>query len=204
MENNLSELIVPLLRRYWLVVILACGGLIFFLYGLITFLGSSTTPNEVNFEANLKEPAQISQNLIAVDIEGEVVHPGVYKLKQSSLIQDGLIASGGFTSLADRDWIAKNINLALKISDGQKIYIPKLGETINSASNVLSTSDLKPGLININTASEGELNSLPAVGSVTSAKIIDNRPYSAINDLLDKSVITSHVFDQIKDKIIAP
>jgi len=59
------------------------------------------------------------------------------------------------------------------------------------------------GLININTASSEDLDSLPGVGPVTADKIINGRPYQTINDLIDRKILTNKVFSQIKDKISA-
>ncbi|OGH06581.1 MAG: hypothetical protein A2171_01560, partial [Candidatus Levybacteria bacterium RBG_13_35_9] len=189
---------MPFLKKYWLPVILACLGLIFFLYGLISFIGASSLSqksSDIKFETN---SASVStENLIAVDIEGEVSKPGVYRLKQNSIIQDALVASGGLTALADREWVSRNLNLALKLSDGQKIYIPKQGETASGTALGLSVAGLTD-LINVNLASENELDKLPGIGPVTAGKIISQRPYSTIEDLLSKKVISQKVFDQIK------
>lgn len=207
MENNLPDYLLPLIKKYWLILILALSALIFFVYGMITLISANQNSNQVDFDTNLNTTkAVIEVNLLAVDIEGQVRNPGVYKLKQNSIVQDALIASGGLSATADREWVAKNLNLALKITDGQKIYIPKIGETgiVSATSNneVLGTS-ISSSLININLASETELDLLPGVGPVTAGKIINNRPYSNINELLDKKVVSQKVFDNIKDKIIA-
>lgn len=136
MENNLSDYLLPLVKKHWLVLLLALCALIFFVYGMITFISSSQNSNQVNFDENLNSVKATPQvNLYAVDIEGQVRNPGVYKLKQNSIVQDVLVVSGGLDGQADRDWVAKNLNLALKITDGQKIYIPKIGETNIQASS---------------------------------------------------------------------
>ncbi len=126
--------------------------------------------------------------------------PGVYKLNQNSIIQDALVASGGLSSDANREFVSKNINLAAKLADAAKIYIPKIGE---SFSEIKGVSDISPGLININQASIETLDTLPGIGTVTADKIITNRPYVTINELLDKKVVSAKVFTQIKDKITA-
>jgi competence protein ComEA len=207
MENNLSDYLLPLVKKYWLVLFLALCALIFFAYGMISFIGARNNSSQVNFDENLSSvKATVQVNLFAVDIEGQVRSPGVYKLKQNSIVQDVLVASGGLNAIADRDWVAKNLNLALKITDGQKIYIPRIGETNIQASSPNSQvlgSTLATNLININLASETDLDSLPGIGPVTAAKIINNRPYSNINELLNKKVVSQKVFDEIKDKIIA-
>lgn len=204
METSLSETLLQLFKKHWLAVILALSALIFFIYGLISLLGTSQNSSDIKFETNSSKDSSISQNnLITVDIEGEVVKPGVYKLKQNSIVQDALVASGGLTELADRIWIAKNLNLALKLTDSQKIYIPKVGDV--TPETVLGTSDQASltDLININSASGSQLDQLPGIGLVTANKIISQRPYSTIDQLLEKKAVSQKVFDQIKDKIIA-
>lgn len=183
-------------RKYWLAIALALLGLIFLVYGLISLLGSSVNKDEIKLEHQELSPQ--STTLIQVDIEGAVVSPGVYKLSTDSIIQDALVASGGLSPEADREYISKNINLASKLSDGAKIYIPKIGD---KAQTTVSNSNIVTGLININTASKENLDTLPGVGSVTADKIISNRPYQQVNDLLDKNIVSSKVFTQIKDRI---
>lgn len=185
----------PRLGKYWLPIALALLGLIFFAYGLISLLGSASKSNEIRFE---REDLVTKESFISIDIEGAVVNPGVYKLNQNSIIQDALVVSGGLASDADREFVSKNINLASKLIDGAKIYIPKLGESVSDK----DVSDVT-ALININTASAETLDTLPGIGSVTADKIISNRPYLTINELLDKKVLSSKVFTQIKDRITA-
>ena len=201
MDNNLSEYLLGFLKKHWLPSLLALIGLIFFIYGLIALLSQNQTSSDIKFETNSKPPSKDVESLITVDIEGEVANPGVYKLKLGSIIQDGLVAAGGLSALANRDFVSKNINLATKLSDGQKIYIPKQGESASASVLGSSTSTTVSGLININTASESQLDTLSGVGPVTTGKIINNRPYSAIEELTSKKVVSQKVFDQIKNKI---
>lgn len=202
----LYERIKPVLKEYWLPLGLALLGMIFFIYGLIGFIGSASKNNEIKFinENQISTPAESgstkTQNLISIDIEGAVVSPGVYKLNQGSIVRDALILAGGLSENADREFVAKNINLASKLSDGAKIYIPKNGE---NSSQVKGTQVLASDLININLASAESLDTLPGIGAVTAEKIINNRPYGSINDLLDKKVVSAKVFTQIKDRITA-
>ncbi len=112
-------------------------------------------------------------------------------------IKDTLIVAKGLSSDANRDWVTKTLNLAAKLTDGDKIYIPK----INDSSENLGTASRNSELININTASEKELDSLSGVGPATAEKIISLRPYQNINDLLSKKAVSSKVFEGIKDKV---
>ncbi len=197
-----KEVLFAFLKRHWMPLAFACIGLILLLGGLIAFWQTSQKPPSSDFYDFSQESA--SNITIRVDIEGQVTKPGVFTLKENSIIQDALIAAGGLSQDADRDWVAKNLNLAEKLNDAQKIYIPKSGEIISQTSTSLhSGTEAQTGLININTSSESELDTLPGVGPVTAGKIINNRPYSKIDDLLTKKVVSQKVYEQIKDKIEA-
>lgn|SRR3989338_1798441 len=147
---------------------------------------------------------------IKVDIEGSVVKPGVYEFDDEGRISDAISAAGGLNDEADITWIEKNMNKAAKLIDGGKIYIPANGETgfstsakatadgQNSGSNLLGVTT---GLININSASQTDLESLPGVGPVTAGKIIDGRPYQTIEELKSKKALGNALFDKIKDKL---
>lgn len=190
----------PLLKKYWLPVALFLVGMIFFIYGLISFFGLASKPQTVTFKSDSTAVSSPKiQDLIQIDIEGAVVSSGVYKLPQESIIKDALVSSGGLSIDADRDYVSKNINLAGKLYDGAKIYVPKVGE--NPVAVQTSDTTDQQGLININTASADALDALPGVGPVTTEKIINGRPYAKPNDLLDKKVVSAKVFSQIKDKI---
>jgi competence protein ComEA len=198
---------LPLLKKYWLPLVLGFAGLLFFIYGLISILGSFSKPQDVTFKSGsvatqANAGSSVSRSLIQVDIEGAVVAPGVYKLPANSIIKDALVSSQGLSADADRTWVAKNLNLATKLYDGAKVYIPKAGETVAPVADSGGQASISSqSLININIASSDSLDSLPGVGPATITKIVNGRPYQNINELLDKKVVSSKVFDEIKDKI---
>ena len=142
---------------------------------------------------------------IKVDIEGSVVKAGLYEFSEGERIEDALKKAGGLNEKADLDWIEKNINKAAKLADGGKIYIPSLGETKEGPLAVKKTENnllgVTSGLININTASQAELEALPGVGPVTAGNIISGRPYSRPEELKEKKAVGQALFDKIKDKI---
>ncbi|MBI2075011.1 MAG: ComEA family DNA-binding protein [Candidatus Levybacteria bacterium] len=205
--HSLVEKYGSLIKQHWLPLVLGFLGLIFFVYGLISFFGGSAVgEKDIVFEkSNENSAADLKQEII-VDVEGAVVKQGVYKLSANARIQDALVAAGGLSAQADRQWAAKSLNLAVKLTDGAKIYVPAVGEGIKSTTGITSitgggqTGDIST-LININTASEQELDSLPGVGAVTAQKITNNRPYGSIDELLTKKIVGSKVFEQIKGKI---
>jgi competence protein ComEA len=192
---------LPLIKKNWLPLSLGILGMIFFTYGLIGLSSSDKVSSEdIVFETSKQN---LQAKIILADIEGAVVKPGMYKLAENSRIQDGLVAAGGLSAQADREYIAKNLNLATKLSDGAKIYVPLIGEAVNSGSvpNTSSEGVAVGTLTNINTSSESQLDSLPGIGPVTAQKIIVGRPYSSTDELLSKKIVSSKVFDQIKGKI---
>lgn len=210
---NLSELLAPdfpLVKKHWLPLGFGFFGLILFIYGLIVLVGSSKPKSdEIIFESGqtsttLLDSAKTTKSEIVVDIEGAVIKPGVYRLPTSARVQDALVAAGGLSAQANRLWVEKNLNLANKLNDGTKIYIPREGEENTSvASGAGGQTGILNSQININTASSSELDSLPGIGPVTTEKIINGRPYGSIEELLSKKIVGSSVFSQIKERITA-
>jgi len=142
---------------------------------------------------------------VTIDIAGEVINPGVYKLKRELRVNDALVVAGGLAAGADRDWVEKNLNQAERLVDGQKIYIPKVGENITSGGNVLGTSQSNNKIIRINTATIEELDKLNGVGPAIAQRIIDYRNkvggFKSIEELKLVSGIGDKMFEKIKDEI---
>ena len=203
-----QELLVkysPIVKKNILPLALGFLGLMFLGYGLIALLGLSDSSKDVVFEpqddsvlSSQSSSSATSDRQLVVDVEGAVLKPGVHNVPSDSRLQDALIAAGGLSSDADRDWVTKNLNLAVKVTDGTKIYIPKLGEDVRG--QMVSTNSDQ---VNINIASEQALDSLPGVGPVTAQKIINGRPYSSIDELLSRKIVGSKVFEEIKGKVTA-
>ena len=148
---------------------------------------------------------QEADSEIVVEIAGEVEKPGVYKLSNGARIDDLLIAAGGISANADRDWMDKYLNRAARLIDGQKVYIPsknslpdrQAGKTPNISLQGTSVA----GLININTASQKQLESLVGIGPVYASNIIEHRPYSSVEELLSKRALKKAIYEKIKDKV---
>ena len=98
--ESLPAQCLPFLKKYWLPIALGLCGLMFFAYGLIAFLGTSSKSQDITFKS-ASVPSNLnlaSQNLIQVDIEGAVISPGVYKLASNSIIQRCASRLKGFVS----------------------------------------------------------------------------------------------------------
>ena len=192
--------IVYLLKKNLLPILLGLAGLGFVAIGLFQLYSQKKNAPAVTFQPASETKTSTSPEQVIVDVEGAVLNPGVYKLSSESRFVDALAAAGGLSKDADRDYAEKNINLAKKVTDGLKIYIPREGEKILSGSD---SSSGQSSTININTAGASELDTLPAVGAVTAQKIIDARPYATIEELLQKKIVGQATYDKIKDRISA-
>ena len=155
------------------------------------------------------EPPKEKPIQIVVDVEGAVIKPGVHNLSENSRLKDAIEYSGGLSEKSDRNYFFKNFNLAKILVDQEKVYIPTAQETgtgfatqTTPESNITSNNGDFLGLqININTASEQELDKLPSVGKVTAQKIVSGRPYQTVEDLTEKKIVSNSIFEKIKNLI---
>ncbi|WP_370839467.1 helix-hairpin-helix domain-containing protein [Megamonas funiformis] len=144
---------------------------------------------------------------ITVYVSGEVNSPGLVELPSDSRIADAIKACGDFTPLADK----AKINLAQKLTDGMQIQVNSKTPINNSNEQVNDTNSNSPNnnsssnLININTATKEDLDTLPGIGPATAQKIIDYRQehgnFSSIEDIKNVKGIGEAKFSKMQDKI---
>lgn len=158
---------------------------------------------------NMQTQTQDNQEdtTITVYISGEVNSPGLVELPSDSRIADAIKACGDFTPLADK----AKINLAQKLTDGMQIQVNSKTPVINSNEQVNDTNSNSPNnnsssnLININTATKEDLDTLPGIGPATAQKIIDYRQehgnFSSIEDIKNVKGIGEAKFNKMQDKI---
>lgn len=172
-----------------------------------------TQPYEINSEINLTQHEQTETNnelnknmsniekKIVVYIEGAIAKPGLVYLTNDARIGEVVDAAGGFLANAD----INNLNLAEKVTDGQKITIPTKNKNDVLDGIASKKSSNNDELININTATESELTKLPRVGASTAKKIIEYREkhgkFKTIDELKNVSGIGEKTFEKLKDKI---
>lgn len=214
-----TDKLINLISLYKFPIILTCLGVVFLLAGFIYIFKMQNTSSEVIFSSSSTSSAILKSTKLWIDIEGEVINPGVYEMSEGERISDALVLAGGLSADADRDWVAKNLNRAAKLTDGGKLYIPSRieissGKTPASAeassgkqnssdsSNPSNLLGVTTGKVNINSASRVELENLPGVGPVTAGKIIAGRPYQAVEDLKTKKSVGNALFEKIKDLIV--
>jgi competence protein ComEA len=186
-------------RRWGVIGLLGILGL-----GLVGYgVWEQIKPSEVVVEI-IKDHSQITNSQInqletlVVDVAGAVEKPGVYKLSSGSRIGDALVVAGGLAASADREWVAGTLNLAQKLTDGEKVYIPSNSQITNPNRGSNPASNKK---ININTASVSELDGLEGIGEARAQAIVANRPYSKIEELVSKAKIPQSVYEKISSSI---
>jgi competence protein ComEA len=179
-------------------------------------INENTNENQLNtsFVENILEKDDKNKEII-VHITGAVKKNGIVKLKDGARIYDAIEMAGGSTDDAD----LSKINLAYVLEDGQKVYIPKIGEinqenaeeeyiTFEYGNNKNIIQDYNKGgneKVNINTANQTELETLPGIGTATAEKIIDyrnkNGKFSSIEDIQNVKGIGNAKYENIKESI---
>lgn len=154
-----------------------------------------TSEDELVQEDTIEEKSEKKDELLIVHVSGSVKRAGVYQLEKDKRIIDAIEKAGGLLDEADSD----ALNLAEKIKDGMKIYVPKKGEKPMTSANLKSQS-----YIDLNLADKEELMTLPGVGEKTADKIIAYReaqPFEKVDDLLKVSGFGKKKMEALKGLI---
>lgn len=157
---------------------------------------------------------------INIDVAGAVNKPDVYQVTFGARLKDVLTMAGGLSNDADKNFFSRNYNLAKILVDQEKIFIPSTADLnsglfvenqrtldYNQPQNITSTysdsnqSSTDEGVININSATLEELDTLTGVGKATAEKIIRGRPYKSPNELVAKKILNQSVYEKIKNLI---
>ena len=213
--NKKQKIIVISILVFMVIVI------IFYLYKTLGTLNTSDFSEEnYIFEDDVEFKNETSNEIVTesedtheilVHISGQVKSEMVVTLPEGSRIKDAVDAAGGLKKEAD----LTNINLAYILEDGEKIYIPKKGEeiedsitsskSVETSSSITSSVASKSSKININKATQSELESIPGIGPSTALKIInyreENGKFSSIEDIKNVSGIGEVKYSKMKDYI---
>ena len=181
-------------KKYQGQVYLGLIGLILLGIGVLTIFGLQ--PKEPAIEI-ISSQNEEEKGTIFIDLQGAVEKPGVYEMSVNSRLNDLLIKAGGLHVSADRVWVNQNLNLAQKLIDGGKIYIPFMGEVKS-----LKTNSGSLGKLNLNTATNSELEALWGIGQKRAEDIVKSRPYQTVEELIKRKIIPQNVYDKIKDEMV--
>ncbi len=138
---------------------------------------------------------------IIVDVTGWVRNPGVYEFAAGQRVIDAVHRAGGAREGAD----LSVINLAAPLADGTQVVVSKRGRVPSGAASGVPGVPGSVAVVNVNTASETELETLNGVGPVTAAAIIqyrtDNGPFATVDDLLDVSGIGPVTLEELRPQV---
>ena len=218
----LDNLTIKQKRIFIIVGIFVAIGLIYFIYSGIgeeeeidleeDILISNQVASGDN--TNTQNTTELEEDIAIVHVTGAVKNPGIVKLKEGSRIEDAIEAAGGLTENAD----ISDVNLAYILEDGIKLRIPSTSdETItntdilieNNGENIIEETNTSTnnsnGSININKATEAELDTLPGIGPSLASKIVEyreqNGKFSTIEDIKNVTGIGESKYESIKDFI---
>ncbi|WKA60068.1 helix-hairpin-helix domain-containing protein [Planococcus shenhongbingii] len=167
---------------------------------------------ETSLELIQAEPPQQTETptqnpvptILMVDIKGQVEKPGVYELPPDSRMKDAIDAAGGFLGTAE----PKAINLAMKVQDEMVIYVPAVGEEAVLPAiqpSAAASAGAAEALVNLNTAADVDLMTLPGIGPSKAAAIIAYRTetgnFQKVEDLTNVTGIGDKTFEKLKDSI---
>lgn len=137
---------------------------------------------------------------VIVDVAGAVREPGVYEFTEGDRVIDAIERAGGSLPKADLSLL----NLAAPLADGTQILVPKAGPpgAVVPGGTAPGSTD---GLLNINSASATELETLSGIGEVLAATIVEyreqNGPFTSVEDLMDVSGIGPATLDEIRGQV---
>jgi competence protein ComEA len=140
---------------------------------------------------------------LVVHVAGAVARPGVHTLALGARVVDAVDAAGGLAPTAD----GARLNLAAPVSDGERVYVPALGEepppVVGGTGGAAGTAGgAEAGPVNLNQADAQELDALPGVGPATAAAIIEHREriggFTSVDQLLDVRGIGEAKLEQLR------
>jgi competence protein ComEA len=142
---------------------------------------------------------------VVVEVSGAVARPGLYALPAGARVADAIEAAGGFGPRVDAAGAEQTLNLAATIVDGSKIRVPSRDD---AAATALvgggAGGGTAGGLVNVNTASASELDTLPGVGPATAAKIIaarEEQRFASVEDLKARKVVGTATFEKLRNLV---
>lgn len=158
--------------------------------------GRIFVPPPVAIEITDAAPPGPPPSPVLIDVAGAVARPGVVRLPAGARVIDAIAAAGWTTHDAD----LVSINRAATVRDGERLYVPRIGEVPPAGAATGADTRVDP-----NRASAAELDTLPGVGPGTAARIIrarGQRPFSAIEELQTRGLVTARVFAELRDLVV--
>lgn len=153
-----------------------------------------------------------SANVIVVEVTGAVRDPGVFRLPIGSRVGDLIEVAGGYGPRLDAQRASHELNLAARLTDGDRIMVPSRDDVAASTSGAAGgsgSSGAQPSatLVDLNRATSAELEALPGIGPVTAGKIIASRDelaFTTVDDLRSRKLVGAKTFEALRDLVAVP
>jgi competence protein ComEA len=166
------------------------------------YVRSLPAPVEVRASPESQAPAPAPSpspaTVILVDVAGWVRRPGVYEFAEGARVIDAIDAAGGARNGA----LLQSLNLAAPLVDGTQVLVPKEGATVPAEGSGTGSTG---SLVNVNTATNAELETLPGIGEVIAQAIVDHRtengPFTSVDQLLDVTGIGDATLENIRELV---
>lgn len=159
-------------------------------------------PTKLSLESAAPADGQKARRLY-VHVGGAVRRPGLYRLEDGARVDDAVQAAGGVLEDADLD----ALNLAARVKDGDKVLVPSRNGTAEASADTQAGGGgaTSGGLVNLNTATIADLETLPGIGPAIARRIIDfresNGGFRKIEDLLEVPGIGTKTFEELRDHV---
>jgi len=164
--------------------------------------------NQEKIDSEKDMDSEESEKEVTVDVKGAVKNPGVYQLQAGARVHDALQKAGGLLPDAE----SKSINQAQKLTDEAVVYVAKVGEegadvtqTSQTPAGNGGTEKGKSGLVNLNTATEAELQTVSGIGQKKAQDIIAyreaNGKFKSVDELKNVSGIGAKTLEKLKDYV---
>lgn len=189
---------MPMMKRSLIILLVLLAAVAFG-----TIWGLTRSGDGVELAESSRETVQPAQESVMVYVTGAVNNPGLVTLGADARVADAVRACGGLLPTAD----AEHINMAQEIKDGQQIKVPEKQGLAQKEGKAQADgkAGAQGGRININTADEKELDSLPGVGPSTAKRIIEYREtegsFQKPEDIKKVKGIGDGKYNKLKDKI---
>jgi competence protein ComEA len=171
------------------------------LFALLAVLGVAIWLARQSVAPTISIPTPVAgPRLLKVHVTGGVARPGLYELTDGARVADALEQAGGALASAD----ATRLNLALRLRDGQQVVVPN-----SAAPPPASAPGAASGArVNLNRATQAELETLPGIGPATAKKILDHRqekgPFQSPQELRDARLVTTATWAKLAELVDAP
>ena len=150
-------------------------------------------------------PAALGGGEVVVEIVGAVPHPGVLRMPAGSRIGDVIAAAGGYGPRVDTARAERELNLAATVKDGDQVRVPSRDDVPAAGSAAPGHAPgSAPVAVDLNHATQAELEALPGIGPATAQKIIAAReeaPFAAVEELRTRGVLGEKTFEKLRELV---